>query len=541
MENWLIDEICSSFLQTPTEENINKYIGLFERIPSLFANSSESLIVKMNYLNANNMFNSMNLLFGLKIQPIYHLKIIKFWDFLLSTCGDQDELFFLFSSQTANLFIKFPFSFADLDVLRTYFTVLKSISSKCSFIEPKFLFTIDKAKFPLYENSIMYISHPDSIVVSSARLVVLNLCNSKIPIIITFINSNTPHIEIQKLMNNLDSDSFAFLVDFISVAPHSLARTIKNMISDLLEEFDLKTLCRSSLFLVDTCAKSIVLKAINHHIIKLDLEIPLSLGLLLHCIEKKLLYIDTAITIGLVPPQVYNVLPRFSNLNQDLIMVNFGKILSRYSYSPKYSITLILILRIWEKCFTSPPEVLIELNNFLIDTLLLKADEKLVTLFIKKTQPRPRYDLDFLVNNPNFPENTTDITNIFLMFFDVRASISRWRKEQFVWFNFNSESERESFDRFNTTNYNEVDIYKTRIRFGEETIFLNKIEISHTDGDHSVCILIHQDMHSLRSIQRAHTKNFEFLSPNQGELFKKNIQEKQKLMIQNLLKSLYIK
>jgi hypothetical protein len=124
----------------------------------------------------------------------------------------------LFTDHVTNALILYPFDFSSTEVLQCYITILKGISMRLQEFDVGLLFTDDKRDCPLYSHLLPFIVSRDSVVVSGARLVLLNCCVIKAPPLQAFMTDRTHRSPFVYLLDHLGAaDELEFVSDLLNV------------------------------------------------------------------------------------------------------------------------------------------------------------------------------------------------------------------------------------------------------------------------------------------------------------------------------------
>jgi hypothetical protein len=256
------------------------------------------------------------------------------------------------------------------------------------------LLTTDKRDFPLYFHAIPFIAHTNSIVVSAASLVLLICCLFKAP-------------EIQK-----------FLSEVLNIAHLEVTFFGCRRLTETLTNCDIVSFCRAATSLTVAYAKHIFMQAVSQRIDTLSMRDPLSLGRLLHCIETRLILMDTAVRYGLIPPiplhhySHQEPLVPSRNLVEEISAALRGRVSVRF---------VIQALRVLEKLYDSVPAAIFRARADLIDSLRKLRPNEIMEAVLEPPGPQIRLDLNFLLteNERGVEFLTADDASLFQAKFEA--------------------------------------------------------------------------------------------------------------------------
>lgn len=452
-----IKPFCFDDVEKFSEESLNQFFTKVDEIPRAIANSTDTFLNKLIKLKQIGLFTTLNLILDSKINTAMQTKLLKFWDFLFTTSASSEELNILFSNDTINKLIFYSFDFSSIEILQSYITVLKEISLKVKYIDAKKLFTLSVSsqnsgnKFtinecPLYSHSIKYINDSDSVVVSAARLVVLNLCLVKYPPLQAYLSESSMLGPFEQLISNIGPDEFAFLVDFLNVAPLNLREFILHKLRAKFSTCSLQLLCYGTTFLKDTPALPMLIDTLSERIFSFPVTDKLLLGILLFSLENKLILLDSAIKNGLITqPDIATFSKKTAQYPNS---INFRNEVKSVLESPlRTSLPIIsfsLALKCLEVIYSSPPRSVINANTSIISEVKSIDPNRAMQIFLNPPCVSRRYDIPYLLEHENDTDKIDEDEKVVFQLFEVQASICRWRKlKRFTWFSF-------IFDRRNT-------------------------------------------------------------------------------------------
>ena len=426
---------CDDLHACFNEASLESFIECMKEVPSIMANIDQSFYDKLTEIRETGFFGNLNLVLTKSIDTETQLKILRIWDFLVQSCSTPDEMRFLTSDGVMNNIILFPWDFSSIDLLRSYVTVLKGLSLKLNLMDNAMLYSQERQSYPLYATAVFFIAYDDSVTISAARLVVLNFCLLKEPNAIKFISEKTPRAPFEKLIESSDSDKFVFLSDLLDVAPPGLIKQLLGILREKLEQYanDMTFMGRAAMFLCKGPARTVISQQISNNVSFIQLSQPVGLGLLLFALEKKLIFLDSAIKCGLVVD-----IPSVTSVNGKQMQFKSGNFVEEMTeiLMQRFSIThLCLILRLFGILFNEPPACVYELRKQIIDLLLGTSPHPLMHLFAEKCPPH-RYDLDFLFAYEPEANELDDPHELVEQLFEVEAALGRWKKKPFGWFVF---------------------------------------------------------------------------------------------------------
>lgn len=463
---------CLAVITTFSEETLNHFISQIDEIPNFFANSPDSLINKLSALKNAEIFNAINCLFHNPIDSNAQLKVLKFWDFLVSTCSSSAELDILFTDNVTNNLILYPFEFSSEEILQSYVTVLKGISLKAKNIDPKKFLTDDENECPLYSHALQYISNIDSVVISAARLVVLNICLIKYPPLQAFLTDKASRSPLDQLIDNLGPDEFAFLSDFLNVAPLKLCEIVISKLRSTLLECTQNQLCRAATFLADSPARSMLIEIVSVRLRTFPITVALTLSLLHLCLEKRLILIDSAIKWGLID---LSTIPTFSKAIKQLpesgsFREELNSVLSlRMSLPIDTFVSILRCLEVLDK--SSIPKFVLDTNNDIIKDIKQLDTYKMMEIFLGSPEPRRRCDIEYLIENFGVAEEIEFERKIVIQLAEIQASICRWRKKRFSWFSFEKNDKNDNLHSYATSDGRTITLSSSELKISDEQVF----------------------------------------------------------------------
>lgn len=540
---------CLSVITTFSEESLSYFIAQLDEIPNFFANSTESLIHKLSALKNAEIFNAVNCLFHNPIDSTAQLKVLKFWDFLVSTCSSQTELDILFTDNTTNNLILYPFEFSSKEILQSYVTVLKGISLKAKQIDPKKFLTDDENDCPLYSHALQYISNIDSVVISAARLVVLNICLIKYPPLQAFLTDKSSRSPIDHLIDNLGPDEFAFLSDFLNVAPLKLCELVIRKLRSTLLNCPENQLSRAATFLADSPARSMLIDIVSIRLRTFPITAALTLGLLHFCLERRLILIDSAIKWGLID---LATLPTFSKTPKQLPEAGSFREELNSVLSMRMSLpidTFVSILRCLELLYKSSiPSFVINTNNEIIDEIKQLNSNTLMEMFLGPPEPRRRCDIEFLIENFGVSEEIEDEKKLLIQLAEIQASICRWRKKRFSWFTFDKSEANDNSHSFSIPDNKNITLSSSELKIADDQVYpTNSLYMIKKKDDNKIrkyvdIVIVKSSKSAGNTFMLSSTNteqiHIEFSSTSVSQSFQTELMNIQKEILENMLKNL---
>jgi protein CLEC16A len=455
MELGKLNAASSKVIGSASSDTISAFVQEVEAVPIILANCADSFHSKLIALAETGLFSAMKCIMKNPIDISLQLKLLKFWDFLISTSGSVAELTLVFSDQLVNTLILYPFDFSTTEVLQSYVTVLKGISMHAKDLDVANLFTRDGNDCPLYSHAVPFIVSKDSVVVSAARLVVLHLCHCRNPILQSFICAKVIRVPFTHLIDNANSDDFVFLgEDLLTVAPLELFEFLLAQLEAKLKVADLAYVARAVLFLEGTQARFLLVNAISERLCDFPLNSPITMALFLRVLEKRLLLLDSAIKWGIIPSRA---IPTFSGSaareeGRHLLDEVMQILLQRLSV-----VMVALPLRIIEKLNKEISSVIFELNRALIQEIKGIDPFALMEPLIGRFEPRHRCDLDFLLraeekDGPDVWTSPPKARQAVMKLAEVQASIGRYTGKHFAWFQLDEGEDARHLQTFQLAN-----------------------------------------------------------------------------------------
>ena len=426
--------ICNDVLASCSDSTIQIFIQILDQIKDYISDSQENYLTKLNFLKESGVFKAFNEILQNPISSDDQLKLLRFYDFLIETCSDINEILILFKDGITNNLISYPFELSSIDVLQSYMTILKGISMKINIIPPDYIFSEKQGRCPLFDHAVAYISHNDSTTIAAARLVVLNMFLSKIPSLIEIISQPATKNQIEHLISVIDADGFAFLVDLMNVAPLEITEfTIEKLRKELMSK-DAAFLARAATFLAESRARSMLIEVVSKRIGTFRITEPITLGLILYCLEKRLILSDTAIKVGLLKSGTYTPIPKFNKIAPKTpVRAKMYQELA-YVLQHRSSTTVVaLALRLFEKLSNGPPNIVTSVRTEIINKLKENLTTEVAELLNSSTIHRQRTDIEYLLSERGEQKRSLQYT-LIAQLAEIESAIARWNKKRFSWF-----------------------------------------------------------------------------------------------------------
>jgi hypothetical protein len=422
----------SVVLASSSSEALLLFVSAANDIPTFLTQSTADYQTKLSRLDSAGFFTVMTSLFKRALDYDSQLKILKTWDVLINTCSSSAEMGFLFRCGLANRLVEFPRDITVLDILRSYVTVLKGISMKLDLLRANELYSREKNSCPIYTSVVQFISFADSVTISAARLVVLNLCVCKDAAILKYMSEHTPRGPFEKLIDSADGDRFVFLSDLFGVAPERLTQQILAILDAKLAQngSDMAFVSRVAVALADGRARPVIAEHISKSMAFFRPSEPVSLGLFLFALTHRLVYLDAAIKCGLVPADAIPAVKRFAG---GAAQPKTGSFLEELVEFFKQRVTVVhtaLLLRIFEALWPSPRRFVFELRRTVVAEIIAQANP--MDGFVRSVH-KQRCDLDFLYTYEVAPVEGGAVVAVL---FEIEAAIARWRGASFHAFPF---------------------------------------------------------------------------------------------------------
>lgn len=422
-----VKEVCEAVINSQTEETISRFSTLTEELPTKIIEMKGTFGQKLQFLKDNHYFDALLACFSSSLSLQQQLRILKLWDIFFQTAGDKEDYDILFSNDMTNKIILFAFDLNSEDIRQSYATVLKGISLKFKDFNHDYL--IYKEEVPILSHSLPFINFQDSVTVSAMRFVILNLCLSPNPQIQEALSDKPSLTPIEFLINNIDVDGFAFLADFLQVAPLDLKNYALNLLRKKLDISGPGFFATAITFLAASQAKSLLMEIIDAKIKTWDLRDPLILGIILFSIEKKLIKVDIALRHGFnnTPIPLFNKSTRQTERKDDLLR-ELQSIMDDL-ISPVHT---AVILRIYMILFKNLYEPILKTKERILHILRTEGSQDLLRVVMYPPTPlRTRTDLDFLQKSQEIPPR---FDNLMLILAEIQGYITRYVGDAFIWY-----------------------------------------------------------------------------------------------------------
>jgi hypothetical protein len=532
--------VCSEVIKDFSAATLSSFVQMLEGVPLILANSTVAFHSKLLSISSSGLFLALKQILKNPIDCQVQLRFLKFWDFLVSTSSSSESLSFLLSEQMTTTLILYPFDFQSNEVLQAYITVLKGISLHLRDIDIDQLFTDDCKDCPLYSHAVPFIVSRDSVVVSGARLLVLNCCLSKHARLHGFVCDRAVRPPFAYLMDHLGPDELEFVSDLLNVAPLELSAFVRRQLREQLMKGDLVFLATAIGFLEHSAANDILVEALSERLHAFPLERPLALGVLLYAIEHKLLLMDAAVAHGLVPAVS---LPRYGGAAPaapaSRMADEITDVLRKHASVP----LVALPLRILERLLREVPPVVFEVRDRLITEARAEPPNTVMEAVLAHPEPRQRCDLQFLIAAHEAGEAALpDAVRIMLQLSEVLGAIARWSDRHFLWFTPQDVAMPGTVFTVTTANQQTITLAGSNLLVGEvESLPLSRVYFG-TRKERKVIIAVLMPLlqPSRRTfsgpVGKGEERRFEFLSPGLAAAFFNEVEKVQKMIVEDMLK-----
>jgi hypothetical protein len=511
-----------------SDATLLSFIQSVEQIPLVLANSSASFHSKLIALIETGLFSAIKEILKNRIDDRVQLRFLKFWDFLISTCSSIEHLTLLFTDQVTNALILYPFDFSSTEVLQCYITVLKGISMRLQEFDVGLLFTDDKKDCPLYSHSLPFIVSRDSVIVSGARLVILNCCLVKAPPLQAFMTDRAHRSPFVYLLDHLGAaDELEFVSDLLNVAPLELRDFMLGKLKDELLKNDILLLAKAAAFVANSKARPLLMQVISERIHTFPLTAPLTLGLLLFALDRKLILLDWAIRYGLVTVQP---IPGFASVATVAQTHNLLDAIADVLLKQPSVPLVALALRILEKFSREIPSVVNQIRRNLVALIKNAPVTPIMELITGRPEPRQRCDLDYLIATHGDDPAVDGTRQAILQLSEVLAAIGRWVGRHFQWFDPESLPDEGEARTFALANEQVLTLDGRAIRAGEE-LPLHRVVI----GREKQLVTVSMHPRIARGLGPVEKTDFEFSSPAAAAEFQEAVVEVQRKIIDAML------
>ena len=538
MDSFDISDACESVITSKSEADFIKLLDFIEEIPQKFAESEDSFLSKILSLKKMHLFEALRCIRSIKIKSPFQLKLIKFIDFLIATSSKKEEFNELFSDEFMQRIILYQYDIVQSDVLLSFSNLLKSISLKIENIDTNLLFTDMPFGFPLFSQSIQFLAFNDSIAVSSARFVLLHLCTSKEERIVDYINFHIPKMQIERIIASDDIENIDFIADLMNVSPPRLLSFIKTAYENKLMKSgdDPKQMTEAIQNFIDTPLKSVIMKVVNEKIVNYDYSNSLCLGLLLECLERKLILFETGATLGFISPSV--IRSQKGNQKLERPQTTVCDLIKNIANAHENIVTLNLCLNIWEHSYPAPPPSIFDIQHCIVRSIRKTLCDSHILAFIQRTEKLPRTDLTYLKSlNGLEKENLQDPFVQVSHLTAVQLSLGRWTNTQFNTFAFPEMTETQNNEKFKTTSGEEIVVDIDSLIHKNIKHALMKVYAQQTKNK-KIVELDFFDSNGKKFSQTKETNEIEFSSVGQAESFISYIRKNQMNIINVFLRGL---
>ncbi|KAH0788982.1 hypothetical protein GPJ56_007117 [Histomonas meleagridis] len=414
------------------------------------------------------------------------------------------------------------------EILQMYSTVLKGISMKAKDLDD-FSVLFSDGTCPLFIYANPHIYNADSVVLSGARMVILNLCLIKNPIIQDLICGAKSGI--RTLISSLDTDEFLFLADLMNVVPLSLLNYIIKHLRAELSSTNLHTLAKAISYLEQSPARSMLMELVSSKLpimLEIKSDLPMALSLTLFCLKNKLILLDPAIEFGMIDS--YGNSSRKPKSKKGF---NFKETVIQI-FTKQISVeTVALTLKIIEFLYGSEiPDVYI-VNNTIIGELKKMSPNVLLPIFLKQIKPQ-RCDMTYYISQKaDLPKYSNEQKKIFILY-EIQKYLTQGNFQGFI---LDSSTCTEKQGPVKDINNRIIVLNEGELIFSDE-----KYKIS----DFYVCDKKETSKTSnkvfFKSKSNSFNENFfEFPSTEIAKLFKQNLENMQRIVISNMLDKLVMK
>jgi len=468
------------------------------------------------------------------------LKIMKLYDMLVQSSNHSEELHLLFEKGKMGLFIDYDWNIGNNDVIRSYFSVLKSLSLKIRLIDPKYLLADDEKYIPLLHNSISHIYSADSTVVSSSRLVFLNFCLLKNPVIDSVICEASIMKHIALLISEIDIDGLAFLTDLLDVCPLQIRELIFECLELKFLECEMPFFAKAMSLLCDSQARECISAILSKRFHLFPITDPLTLWILFFSIENKLMLFDCAIFNGLIKGFSYNSIPSFSpnqciNSSKKHCFQDLAYVFTQH----ESVLCLTLCLRLFEKLSNGIPSIVFSIRKQIIEDLISIHSYPVFKLMSGDPIPLQRYDIDYILAFPQSKELCKEY-KLIQMVAEIESSISRVQKTHFIWFECPTRINN-SYMTFGTSDGLSINLYSNEFICADQRWSIWDIELVPTEQKIRKNIsFIHYQRKKNMTLGKSEKITFEFPSSNVALMFENEIKAKQVELYIHRLKQLIV-
>lgn len=500
--------ICQSVVRNYTENTLNEFVQVLSSIPETMANFGASYYSKLLSISATGLFSTIGFIFKNKVNRNAQLKILKFWDMLIETCNNESELRILFTENALNNLIMYPFEFCG-EILQSYITVLKELSMKIFLIDIKFLLTDDMNDCPILSHSVPFIVHKDSIVLSGARLILLNLCGLNNERLNQIIINDFTNYPLKTLLNEMKQDDFIFLDDLIKISPVEISKIIIQRVRESLKGKDIIKISKSVLFLTNENTKDMIIDLVKQRLNEFPNTDVLTLSLLLYCIENKMIDIKD--------------LNYFSteNFKNDIL-----EIFKKQETYELFSISLELIGILFKEL----PTVIYDVKKELINSIEKTSVKELMHLILENMFYE-KITIETVINNLENNKVYSPIKTQFLKF----KEILEFSKIRLSDFDFNS-NKKVIYKSYRTLDNNFIKLSSFELIYCNNTYKLSQVCLSENNSLESnvVCITYYNINSKLKYFRKKETE-FHFPTQQIAMSFHIDLINYQDLMIKKIL------
>ncbi|EAY11690.1 hypothetical protein TVAG_487920 [Trichomonas vaginalis G3] len=426
-----INLASTEYLAKPNDSTQASFFDAIDKIPEIFSKSTESFGTKLTKLKNSQFFSAIYQMLKSKISDNQQLQLLKLMDFLITTASKKEDIEFIFSNDLINTIISCKFNWSLQDNLLAYTSFLKNIATKLPTMNVNYIFTQYPYSLPLYLYSTIFLTNPDSIVVSAARFVILQLCNLKNPEINDYIDYHIPTQQLEKLVSIDEIESIDYIIDLLRVAPLRFTKSIEKYVKNKLNSSGPEYMVICFQNFMDSPLKSMIIQTLNEKLLQYDYSQILNLGILLYSVENKYMTLDTAIQLGFIAIEKFEFVQLFAPITLLNPKPLVSEILIKLSTTRFNALVLTICLKIWEKIYKNQPFFLYDILQAIVKEMKKNLSMKLVRAFIEREEVNIRTDLNFIKENVNYPDynwNSGNLAPLIDVLLALQLSISRWTK-----------------------------------------------------------------------------------------------------------------
>mmetsp|Transcript_3103 Transcript_3103/g.6434 ORF Transcript_3103/g.6434 Transcript_3103/m.6434 type:complete len:194 (-) Transcript_3103:22-603(-) len=160
-----------------THRNKDKVVELLRAIAEALVWSEQNKAGLFEYFCEQNIMGYFLTMLRMQTNRSVTVQLLQTINILAHNLASRTSIYFLMSNNYLNEIIAHAFDFTDEEILLNYISLLKGLAVNLS-AETLQLF-IAKGAFPLLSQSSLFYNHPDAMVRTSSRTVVINILKSK--------------------------------------------------------------------------------------------------------------------------------------------------------------------------------------------------------------------------------------------------------------------------------------------------------------------------------------------------------------------------